>query len=446
MKDDVRDLPPDRVTILSEVDIADCFSEQYRNELRYVAKWGQWLRYDGIRWREEQTLKSFDLARQLCRELTRESNSKDGEVKRVLSSKTIAAVVQIARADRRLAATIDQWDDDPLALNTPDGVVDLRTGNVRPHSPEDYVTKTTAVGPGGECPLWMKFLDRFTVGDKEVEDHLQRACGYCLTGLTIEEVLFFLFGMGGNGKGVFVHTVAGIMFDYARTAPMEVFIASGMERHPTELAMLQGARLVTATETEEGKRWDEPRIKALTGRDPISARFMRQDFFEYVPQFKLMISGNHRPGLRTVDEAIRRRMNLIKCEASIPKDQRDPKLAEKLKAEWSGILSWMIEGCIKWQRDGLKPPAAVIAATDDYLEVEDAFGSWLEECCAQGPNETATSAELWDSWQRWAAKSNEFVGSQRRFAQKLEDRGFKRDRDWKDRKRVRIHRGLAIAM
>jgi len=173
-----------------------------------------------------------------------------------------------------------------------------------------------------------------------------------------------------------------------------------MERHPTELAMLQGARLVTATETEEGKRWDEPRIKALTGRDPISARFMRQDFFEYVPQFKLMISGNHRPGLRTVDEAIRRRMNLIKCEASIPKDERDPKLAEKMKAEWSGILSWMIEGCIKWQRDGLKPPAAVIAATDDYLEVEDAFGSWLEECCAQGPNETATAAELWDSWQR----------------------------------------------
>jgi len=219
-----------------------------------------------------------------------------------------------------------------------------------------------------------------------------------------------------------------------------------MERHPTELAMLQGARLVTATETEEGKRWDEPRIKALTGRDPISARFMRQDFFEYVPQFKLMISGNHRPGLRTVDEAIRRRMNLIKCEASIPKDERDPKLAEKMKAEWSGILSWMIEGCIKWQRDGLKPPAAVIAATDDYLEVEDAFGSWLEECCAQGPNETATAAELWDSWQRWAAKSNEFVGSQRRFAQKLEDRGFKRDRDWKDGKRVRSHRGLAIAM
>src|SRR6516162_2295210 len=146
-----------------------------------------------------------------------------------------------------------------------------------------------------------------------------------------------------------------------------------MERHPTELAMLQGARLVTATETEEGKRWDEPRIKALTGRDPISARFMRQDFFEYVPQFKLLISGNHRPGLRSVDEAIRRRLNNINCAVTISKDERDPYLAEKLKKEWSGILQWMVDGCIEWQRDRLKPPEAVVAATNDYLEAEDAF-------------------------------------------------------------------------
>jgi putative DNA primase/helicase len=444
MKDNVVELAPDRVTILSEVDIADCFAEMYRDQLRYVAKWGQWLRYDGTCWHEEQTLKAFDLARQLCRELTRESNSKDGETKRVLSSKTIAAVIQIARADRRLAATIDQWDYDPLSLNTPDGVVDLRRGNVRAHHPEDYMTKTTAVGPGGECSQWKKFLKTLTCGDEQVEDHLQRVCGYCLTGDTSEEMLFFLFGGGGNGKGVFVHTVADILKEYHQVAPMEVFIASGMERHPTELAMLHGARLVTASETEEGKRWDEPRIKALTGRDPISARFMRQDFFKFIPQFKLLISGNHRPGLRTVDEAIRRRMNLVKCDASIPKNERDRKLAEKLKTEWPGILKWMIEGCIKWQQDGLKQPAAVIAATDEYLETEDAFGSWLEEKCKLSPNVYESPSKLWQSWQEWAAKANEFVGTQRRFLQKLEDRGFKRDKLRDESGQKRVHRGLSL--
>jgi len=244
-----------------------------------------------------------------------------------------------------------------------------------------------------------------------------------------------------------MHTIAGIMHEYHRAAPMEVFIASSVDRHPTELAMLHGARLVTATETEEGKRWDEPRIKALTGRDPISARFMRQDFFEFVPQFKLVIGGNHRPGLRTVDEAIRRRMNLIKCAAKISKEQLDTKLAEKLKSEWPGILKWMIDGCVEWQDGGLKPPSEVLASTDQYLQSEDAFGSWLEECCQQKPDNTETSAKLWDSWRLWAGSANEFVGTQRRFLQKVEDRGFTRDRVLDtDNKRKRGFIGLSVIM
>jgi putative DNA primase/helicase len=445
MKADVQELGPDRVTILSEDDIADCFAQQYREELRYVAKWSQWLSYDGARWREEQTLKVFDLVRKLCRELTWESNSKDTEIKRVRSSKTIAAIVQLARTDRRLAATIDQWDADPMALNTPDGVIDLKTGDVRAHHPEDYVTKTTAVGPGGACPMWLQFLDRFTGGDQELQGFLKRVCGYCLTGDTSEEALFFLFGVGRNGKGVFTHTVSGVLSEYHQAAPMEVFIASNMERHPTELAMLQGARLVTATETEEGKRWDEPRIKTLTGRDPIQARFMRQDFFKYLPQFKLIFSGNHRPGLRTVDEAIRQRMNLIKCAAIIPREERDPKLAEKLKSEWSGILSWMIEGCKEWQRGGLRPPDSVTTATEEYLDVEDVFGNFLDEECVIDPNATESPVGLWEKWKTWAMTTNEFVGNKTRFLQKLEDRGFRPDRAYdQSGKRQRVHRGLRL--
>jgi hypothetical protein len=200
MNDGVADLPPERVLILSEVDIADCFANQHANELRYVAKWGQWFRYDGRCWREEPTLMAFDLARALCRELTRDSNRKQAEVKSVLSAKTIAAVERIARADRRIAATIDQWDTDPWLLNTPSGAVNLRDGTLSPHCSAHFVTKMTSAGPGGDCPLWHAFLDEFTRGDQELKSFLQRMCGYCLTGDVSEESLFFLFGTGGTGS------------------------------------------------------------------------------------------------------------------------------------------------------------------------------------------------------------------------------------------------------
>jgi putative DNA primase/helicase len=436
----IKDLAPDRVDVLSEVHIADCFAREYGNELRYVAKWGQWLRYDGKRWVEEPTLMAFDLARRLCRELIEEMGSKPSETKGILSAKTVAAVERLARADRRIAAVFDQWDTDPFLLNTPDGTVDLKTGDLKPHRLEDYVTKMTAVAPGGECPLWYKFLDRFTASDEKLQSFLQRACGYCLTGDTREEALFFFFGLGANGKGVFFHTIAGILNDYHCAASMETFTFSVGERHTTELARLCGARLVTAAETEEGKRWNESRIKTLTGRDKIAARFMRQDDFEFVPQFKLLISGNHRPGLRTVDEAIKRRMNLVNCAVTIPEDERDPELAEKLKAELSGILAWMIEGCMEWQKVGLKAPAAVVNATNNYIAGEDAFAAWLADCCIEGVDMADTSAALWSSWKEYSKNAEEFVGNRRRFSQKLEDLGFERCKI----REQRGHRGLAL--
>ena len=199
--------------------------------------------------------------------------------------------------------------------------------------------------------------------------------GYCITGSTREHGLFFFYGTGANGKSVLLNTVSGILGDYHRTAPIETFTASSVDRHPTELAGLQGRRLVTAIETEEGRRWAESRIKALTGGDKISARFMRADFFEYTPAFKLVIAGNHKPGLRSVDEAIRRRFHLIPFTVTIPEEKRDPDLFEKLSKEWPGILDWMINGAMHWQESGLRPPEAVTAATKAYLEAEDALSA-----------------------------------------------------------------------
>jgi len=252
--------------------------------------------------------------------------------------------------------------------------------------------------------------------------------GYALTGSTREHALFFLYGTGANGKSVFLSTIANLLGDYSKTAPASSFTASSTEQHPTDLAGLHGARFVTAIETEDGARWAESKIKSLTGGDKIAARFMRGDFFEFLPEFKLIIAGNHKPSLRSVDEAIRRRLHLVPFIVTIPEDERDHRLAEKLRAEFPGILSWAIQGCLDWQREGLRPPAAVRDATTEYLDGEDAVGRWIEECCVIERGIWTAARALFASWQSWCARSGEPEGSQRRFAQQLGARGYERSR------------------
>jgi putative DNA primase/helicase len=411
-------------TELSDDALALRFTELHGNNLRYTAALGRWNRFDGTCWKPDETLHVFDLARDVCRQAAA-SRRKTPIAIRLASSQTVYAVERLARVDRRHAATVAQWDADPWLLNTPGGVVDLRTGKLRPARRGDYMTKITAVAPGGESPLWLSFLERITARDHEQQRFMQRICGYALTGITSEEALFFLHGTGANGKSKFLNTIAGLMGDYARTAPIETFLESKSQHHPTDLAGFKGARLVTAIETGDGRQWAESKIKALTGGDRIAARFMRQDFFEYVPQFKLFVAGNHKPGLRTVDEAVRRRFNLLPFDVTIPVAERDSELGEKLRMEWGGILQWMIEGCLAWQREGLRPPRAVSEATTNYLAAEDVFARWMEDRCDLKATHWTSTSSLFKSWQEWAEASGEFVGSMKRFSQTLESRGLK---------------------
>ncbi len=415
--------PADSLGSYSDDALALRFTAEHGNDLRYVSAWNQWLAWDGQRWRRDDTLDIFSKVRAVCRTAADQCGKKQ-VAQRIRSAQTVAAVERLARADRLHAATVDQWDSDSWLLNTPGGAVDLRTSAMRPAKREDYCTKISASTPGGECRLWLKFLADVTGGDRELQKFLQRMAGYCLTGVTDEHALFFLHGTGANGKSVFINTIAGILSDYAKTAPVETFTASTNESHPTDLAGLQGARLVTATETEDGRRWAESKLKALTGGDPIAARFMRCDFFAYVPRFKLVISGNHRPGLRSVDEAMRRRMNLVPFNVTIPVAKRDAKLSERLRAEWGGILQWMLDGCLAWQREGLQPPRAVTSATDDYMAAEDAMGRWISEHTAKAANARVGSSEAFHDWRRWAEAAGEYVGSAKRFSQSLEARGY----------------------
>jgi putative DNA primase/helicase len=259
--------------------------------------------------------------------------------------------------------------------------------------------------------------------DEEMQHYIQRALGYSLTGSIREHALFFAYGTGANGKGTLLNTVTSILGDYAVVSNADTFTQTGARRHLTELARLQGARFVVAQETEEGQNLAEARIKAITGGDPITANFMRQDHFTYSPQFKLWIAGNHKPALRNVDVAMRRRMNMLPFLVKIAVELRDKELTEKLKSEWAGILQWMVEGCIAWQQTGLMPPSAVVDATEDYFDAQDSLAAWIAECC-QPTEYEGDSGALFKSWSGWARAAGEDIGSQKRFAQSLGSRGY----------------------
>jgi putative DNA primase/helicase len=420
LNDGLAPLPPE----FSDDALAELFSKAHKDDLRYVPKWGRWMAWTESKWEEEPDTAIFQRARMICRAATTRATSDQMKV-RLASAGTASAVEREARGDHRHAASHEQWDRDPMLLNTPTGIVDLRTGELRPHACGDYMSKITAAGPGGNCDLWRRFLRRVTDENPDLEVFIQRVAGYCLTGRTDEQALFFAWGTGKNGKSVFINTFSKLLGDYAKTAPTSTLTASKTETHPTDLAGLYGARLVTAIETEDGKRWAEARIKAMTGGDPIPCRFMRQDFWTYTPVFKLLIASNHKPTIGTVDEAIRRRIHLIPFTVWISEEERDKQLESKLRAEYPGILQWAIQGCLEWQRVGLNPPAVVSDATREYLDAEDITGRWIDECCVCDKRLSSGSTALFNSYKAWCESVGERPKSQRAFSSTLKDRRFK---------------------
>jgi putative DNA primase/helicase len=421
--DDAR--PPE----YSDESLALRLAAKHGNDIRYVSRWGKWLLWSGAKWDFDETMRVFSMSRAICRAASAEPEVTRG-ASAIASAKTVAATVSLARADRRIAATVDQWDEGEWLLNTPKGIVDLRTGQISPNDPLRYMTRTTACVPGGDCPQWLEFLDRITADNRELRSFLQRIAGYALTGSTREQALFFFYGTGANGKGVFIDTLQGILGlgddGYATAAPMETFVATRNDRHPTDLASLRGARMVTAQETERGRHWAEAKVKRLTGGDPISARFIGKDFFTYIPAFKLIIAGNHKPGLRSVTVATRRRFNLVPFTVTIPEKERDQQLKDKLETEWPGILQWAIDGCLEWQRIGLNPPPIVREATDAYLASEDSIANWIAERCVVAKREEDRSTALFESWKQFAEATGETAGPQKSLTEALEALGFER--------------------
>lgn len=413
------DLPADP----SEDGIALAFAERFHEKARYCHTTGAWFTFPGTHWRRDDSMLAFSWSRDLCRDLNRLG------VASLKKTATAAAVERAARTDRRLAVTSEVWDRDPFLIGTPGGTVDLKTGELRAAKADDYITKSTSVTPDGsaEPELWLRFLEESTMGDQGLIRFLQQIAGYSLTGDVREHALFFSYGSGGNGKGVFAHTLKGIWGDYAVVAPMDTFTEARGDRHPTELAMLRGARLVASEESELGRAWNSARIKTLCGGDPVTARFMRQDFFTFLPTWKLLLVGNHQPSLRNVDDAVRRRFNIIPFNHKPANPDRE--LEAKLRAEWPQIFRWAIEGCLDWQRNGLVRPDVVTGATSTYFETQDLVGSWLEECCEVEPRNSDTLKRFFESYSTFADASGAHPGKAASLSDELSKRGYQRIRD-----------------
>jgi putative DNA primase/helicase len=432
--------------LLTEHGVALAFTKEYRGKLLYDHDSGTWYEWTGTHWAADRKHIAFTFARSLVAKA-----NKDAEFKtQAITGKAAFAggVEKFAQRDPAHAVTTDYWDQDPYLLATPGGVVELRSGELLRAMPDQMMTRITAVAPaepGTEAPLWRAFLLQTTQNDSPLMGFLQFWAGYCLTGDTKQHELFFGYGPGGNGKGVFINTISRIMGTYAVVAAMDTITAAQSDKHPTDLAMLRGARMVCASETEEGRAWAESRIKQMTGGDPITARFMRQDFFTYQPQFKLTIIGNHKPILRNVDEAARRRFNIVPFLHK--PEVKDPDLEAKLRAEWPAILRWMIDGCLAWQDRGLPKPAAILNATADYFEGQDLVGQWIaDHCDTDRKSLSETTEALFKAWTAYAIATGEKPGTARWFSQTLQRHGFNSEKNTPKHHGKRGFSGIALKL
>jgi putative DNA primase/helicase len=404
--------------------VAKVLAERHADMLRFCHDANRWFVWDGGLWRRDGTEQVLHLTRAIAREL---GTDPDGLVgKNTGSIVFIAGAERLARSEPALAVSASRWDVDPWLLATPSGTVDLRvrpaartdltqkeTGgpwvaspearddeqDLLPADPAHGITRATAVAPAdtASCPLWLRFLGETFGGDAELIAFVQRFCGYALTGSTIEQGFVYGWGFGGNGKSVFLNTVLGVLGDYARPAAFATLVSTDRARHGGNLAALRGVRLVGVAESEGA--WSEARLKLITGGDAVPI----PGGGAFRPCCKLLVMGNTPPALASVNGAVGRRLCVVPFHHR--PTHTDRHLEDSLRAEWPGILRWMIQGCRDWQAHRLGRPEAVVAATIDVMEGQDPIGQFLLDCCEGSPDDvsrSATAGALFEAWQRWA--------------------------------------------
>lgn len=400
---------------LTDTGNAARFSSRYADTVRYVFGMG-WVVWVDFRWMRDQVAYIMELAKSLAKSIHQEAAAIDNadvseavtkHAKASLQAPKLKAMLELAQSEPTLVAQPLQLDTHDMLLGVANGVINLKTGKLQPARREDMLTLHSSVvfDAMAQCPRFMAFIDQVTGGDKHLANYLQRVVGYALTGLTIEQCLFFLYGKGANGKSTFLNVVKAVVgSELAKQTPPETLMAKRTSG-TNDIARLQNVRVVIANEVEDGSMLAESLVKQLTGGEAMSARFHYAEFFEFVPKFKLFIAGNHKPTIRGRDNGIWRRIRLVPFVVTIAAEQRDPLLQEKLLAELPGILNWAIKGCLDWQKVGLQEPQVVTEAVSSYREEMDIISQWLNDCCKVGVNRELKASEAYQSYKFWSEQN-----------------------------------------
>lgn len=421
---------------LTELGNSERFVALFGDRVRYCHAWGTWLYWTGKQWLEDETGVIRQWAKDTVRAILREAaDVDDDEQRRSLAAwarkserrAMIDAMIYLAQPELPIQPA--ELDADRWLLNCSNGTIDLRTGELREHRRDDYITRLVSVDYDRDAPAptWERFLAEVMGGSKPLVAFLRRAVGYSLTGDTSERVLLILWGSGANGKTTFSETLRRLLDRYALQTGSDVLMVDRVDRGggaSPDLARLKGARFVIASETDDGRRLAEARVKAMTGREAITARRLYAEPFEFVPEFKVWLATNHKPVIRGADHGIWSRIRLVPFTRTFADGEQDKQLPEKLEAEWPGILAWAVRGCLDWQRDGLGTPEEVRSATDTYRDEMDTIGTFFTECCSEDRTHWAATSALYAAFVAWCHDANERPISKKQFTLRLAERGF----------------------
>jgi putative DNA primase/helicase len=415
---------------LTDLGNAERLTHRHGADLSFCFSWGDFLAWDGRRWRRDDAGEVHRRAAETVRSVYGEAEAAGDRRRRAAlaehaveseSAKSIRAMIDLARA--RVPVQPEQLDADPWALNVLNGTLDLRTGRLRPHKRDDLITKLAPVAfdEDAACPLWERCVERWMGGKRGLVRYLQCVAGYGLTGDVSEQCLWLFHGEGSNGKSTFLGLLLWLLGDYAMQAVSDLLMVKGHESHPTERADLFGRRLVATIETEQGKRMAESLMKQLTGGDKVRARRLYHDNFEFDATHKIVIAANHKPTVRGTDLAAWRRIKLVPWSVTIPDAEKDKDLPAKLRDEAPGVLSWCLAGCLEWKRYGLQEPDEVKAATAAYRDEQDTVARFVAEVCFIHPDAKARASALLEAYAKW---SRDCSLSPYEFARRLSACGF----------------------